>query len=78
MSRSYVSILTKPTPVYNPKRGASGRPAQRRRSSVKQQTANIIPDPIVKRRDLDFIATLWVVEETKCERYAPSIFASRY
>jgi hypothetical protein len=60
--------------VYNPKKGASGLPAQRRRSRAKQQTANFIPDPIVKRRDLDFIATLWVVEETKSERWAPSSF----
>jgi hypothetical protein len=70
MSRSYLSLLAKPPAVYIPSKFAAGFASKRRRTTTtKPQTRSQPTDPATRRRDLDFIASLWVVEEeAKCER----------
>lgn len=69
MSRSYLSILTKPAAAYIPSKFVPGLSNRRRKSTTIAQKAVPAPDPKIHRRDLDFIATLWVVEESKCYGY---------
>ena len=70
MSQSYTSVLTTPSPVYIPSRSAAGLSGNPRRSLVMQQTSGtrMASDSIMKQNDLDFIATLWVGEESDCDR----------
>lgn len=68
MSRSYLSFLTKPAAAYIPSKFVPGLSNRRRKSNTTTSKSVPVADPKVHRRDLDFIASLWVVEESKCDR----------
>jgi hypothetical protein len=79
-----ISALSQPIPVYIPSRLAKGIPARRRKTNGKQQAAftasapephsqpktQITIDPAMQRKDIDFISSLFVVDQLECEQPA--------
>jgi hypothetical protein len=74
-------------PVYIPSRQANGFPAQRRKASARQQAtytesqlqqpaqqkAYIVNDPVMRRKDVEYILSLFVAEQLECERLVLSL-----
>jgi hypothetical protein len=74
-------------PVYIPSRQANGFPTQRRKASARQQAtymesqfqqpaqqkAYIVNDPVMHRKDVECILSLFVAEQLECERLVLSL-----
>lgn len=78
MPRLSFSSLIKPVPAFIPTRLIPGLPRRRRKCIAKQKAPHTSEglkkpteyntyDPAVRRKDIDFITTLFVVEQLKCE-----------
>jgi hypothetical protein len=75
-----ISTLSQPLPVYIPTRLAKGIPTRRRQTNTKQRATqarseharqsqpSLRDDPAMHRKDLDFIASLFTVEQLERER----------
>ena len=88
MPRLSLSSLSKPIPAYIPTRLIPGLPGRCRRSSAKRQEmhtrsearpqkAHRRRDSMTHRKDVDFITSLFVVEQLECERWVLSWLNSR-